>query len=262
MKKVLLLLLVLLLPVAFAEISTSSDTRVDFTIKPSYTFSDANITVTAILNPTSQNYTKGHLYNFLYIAMPSAPVTPTGGGGGGWSYSEKKSGVVNDYLIQLVSARNAIRPDDNVKVRVYIYNFKTVAGENLKLLTYLKSPNETIYKEKYVNVPLVQPVCVNGTYRAEYDDCFYNGKIYPAKPTMVEVETAIPLDKIKTGSWLYYVELIFPYTTSRAVAYIRFRLLSLLNYFVIVLFIIFIIVYFIYKKKKRKKKQVKNENKR
>ena len=57
------LFLLVLLPLCFADKSIGSNISVDFVIKPTHNIT-GNASIAIVLNPTAQNDTKGHLYNY------------------------------------------------------------------------------------------------------------------------------------------------------------------------------------------------------
>jgi hypothetical protein len=241
MKLPLILMLVLLLPLAYAEISSNSQISVEFTFKPSYN----NSGVVAVMNPIAQNYTKGILYDYKEGTMVIPPIIIIVGGGGGGG------AVSGSYLLKVDTIGKWFRPDQNIKALVSIYNLGTYNTSGARIKTYFESPKGNQTEPRYYNLPGITPACLLGSYRLGFNDCKYGDDLLSAMPYEYQVNMSLPSTAIK-GKWKFFVELEPP-GAEYLKTYVNFSVLSLLNYFIIFLLICGILIFIIVKRRKKRR---------
>ncbi len=195
-KPIILIIGILLLPIASALISESSDTKIDFTIKPSSSSESSGVRLETIINTTARNDTKGNLFTRI-VSVIVEVITPGGGGGP----SKKAVALYYDVLIDV--EKDVYSTKENIIANITIINKGYIPDRDGILISYIEDPRGVKYREKKEEFELIPPTCIIGTFNWYTNLCEIDNQIFEPKRIIITRVVALPLDAI-LGEWKFH----------------------------------------------------------
>jgi len=184
MRKILFILFILILcSFTSSVVTTSSNYKIQYTILPS--FSTPNIDT--VINPISNNFSKGWLYRPPDILRAGF---------------YKISDVYYDVIVDVLDDK--YMRGKKVEFTITIINKGKEPDMDGILIYYIEDPHGNVYQSKKEVFELVPPTCPDGVYDRYKDKCILGQKELEPKTFVLLRDLTIP-DKGIEGEWKIYV---------------------------------------------------------